>query len=506
MSIPASQIVSVIPSVIGAGGSALDMITLMLSTNTRVPIGQVLSFPDYASVVAYFGTGTNEEIYSAVYFNGFDNSSKKPGALLISQYPKNAVSAYLRGGSMAAVSLSTLQGYSGTLTLTIDGVTATTGTINLSGATSFSNAASLIQTALAAAFSPDPTCTYDSVSGGFVITSNTTGATSTITYATGSGAFDTHLKLTAAQGAVLSQGAAATDPDTFMDALVTKTQDWVTFMTAFSPDGSHANTNRLAFAQWCNSQNNRYAYVTCDDDATATNTVPATTSLGYLVDSLGYSGTVPIWVADNTSQALAAFVCGAIASIDFTQTNGRATLAFRRQAGIEPNVTDALSATNLLANGYNFYGDYSTANDDFDWFQNGAISGDYEWIDSYINQVWLNNALQLALMQLLKAVFSIPYNDDGYSLIANAVQDPIDAAVNFGAIRPNVPLSAVQAAEVNQAAGTNVSDILSSRGWYFQVKAATAQVRAARESPPCSLWYMDGQSVQQINLNSVLMQ
>jgi hypothetical protein len=86
--------------------------------------------------------------------------------------------------------------------------------------------------------------------------------------------------------------------------------------------------------------------------------------------------------------------------------------------------------------------------------------------------------------------------------------DDITQAVNFGAIREGVQLGSAQAQEVNTAAGRKIDGILSSRGWYLQVLAsqATAQVRANRQSPPCKFWYMDGGSVQQLNLASVMIQ
>ena len=81
--------------------------------------------------------------------------------------------------------------------------------------------------------------------------------------------------------------------------------------------------------------------------------------------------------------------------------------------------------------------------------------------------------------------------------------DPINAAMNFGAMRAGVPLSAAQIAEVNAAAGQSIDQTLASRGWYFQVLPASAQTRGQRKSPPCKLWYMDGESVQQLNIASV---
>ncbi|MDR8102450.1 DUF3383 domain-containing protein [Burkholderia cenocepacia] len=498
MSIPASLIASVTPSVISAGGSALDLVGIILTTNSRVPIGTVPTFPTKDAVSAYFGPTSLEAQLAAVYFGGFDNSNVKPGSLGFSQYPTAPVSAYLRGGSLAAMTLTQLQALSGTLIVTVDGVQKTSANINLASATSFSNAATLI----AAGFTGGPTVAYDSVAAAFTLTSTTTGATSTIGFA--SGTLATGLKLTQATGAVTSQGAVASTPAAAMTAITKITQNWVSFMTAFDPDNGTGNAQKMAFATWTSQQNNRYLYAVWDTDQSPTTTVPATSSLGYLVDQANMSGVAPNFNDINK----AAFLMGAIASIDFTQTDGRSTLSFKSQSGLAADVTDATVYQNLVANGYNCYGAFATANDQFTFYTPGQIAGQYDWIDSYIDQIWLNNQLQLAIMTGFTQSKSVPYNAVGDATIEAWLMDPINQAVNFGAIRQGVQLSAAQAQEVNTAAGRKIDSILSSRGWYLQVLASTApaQTRAARQSPPCSLWYMDGGSVQQLNLASVMVQ
>ena len=494
-SIPASQIVSVTPAVIGAGGSALDLSGMVLSASPRVPIGSILSFPTAASVASYFGTGTDEAAIATTYFLGFDNSNAKPAALLFTQYPIAPVAAFLRGGSLSALTLTQLQALTGTLSLSVNGTPINSATINLSAATSFSNAATLIQAGFT---SPGFTVSFDSVSDAFVFTDSTTGSTSALSYCTGTLAVG--LALTQATGAVLSAGAAAATPGPFMNAIVNSTQNWASFMTAFDPDAGSGNAQKLLFAAWTNSQGNRYVYACWDPDITPRQSNMATTSMGYQLKQSNSSGVILI---SDTSYQKAAFICGSIASIDFTEINGRATLAFKSQAGQVANVGDATTAANLIANGYNFYGNYATANDGFVFFYPGSVTGEFLWADSYVNQIWLNNALQLALMTLLTQVKSVPYNSSGYGLIYAACIDPIAQAVNFGAIRPGVPLSNLQAAEVNAAAGTQIDQILKNRGWYLQILDANAQVRAARSSPPITLWYMDGGSVQQINVASI---
>jgi hypothetical protein len=498
MSIPASLIASATPSVISAGGTALDLIGFMLTTSTRAPIGAAPTFPTADAVTNYFGEGSPESALAAVYFNGFNNSTKKAGSLGFFQYATAPVSAYLRGGSLAAMTLTQLKALTGILTVAVDGTAKTSTTINLSAATSFSNAATII----AAGFTSGPAVTYDSIASAFVFTSTTTGATSTITFATGT--LSASLNLTQATGAVTSQGAVASAPGTTMDALKRATTNWASFMTTFDPDNGSGNTNKIAFASWTVSQGNRFLYAAWDQDATPTTTNPATTSLGFQVLNGNMSGVAPIWSPADK----AAFLMGYVASLDFNATNGRATAAFRSQDGLVPDVTDGTTYSNLIANGYNCYGDFATANDDFDFFSNGQLGGQFEWIDSYVNQIWLNNQFQLAMMTGLTQVNSIPYNTDGDALIESFLKDPITQFKTFGGLRAGVQLSAAQAAEVNSAAGLAIDGTLFAQGWYLQVLASTtaAQVRGARQSPPINFWYMDGGSVQVLQMASILVQ
>jgi hypothetical protein len=637
------------------------MIGLMLTSSTRPPIGQVLQFASPADVSTYFGPASLENSLATIYFNGFENSHKKPGSLLFAQYNQGAVDAFLRGGSVAGLTIPQLQAISGTLAITIDGYPRSAAALNLSGASSFSAAAALIQTALnAGAANPNimsctasvaastssftgsiagqiltvtalttgtivagttisgtgvtastkitgqisgtvggvglytvdlsqvvvstaiagtygtmtvtanslgtlsvgqtlaggtmtagtqitqlgtgigltgtyflssntvvssgtitgagtnVTVTYDSISGGYLITSGVIvgGTPSTMAFATGTTADS--LNLRSADGAVISQGSAGQTPSGFMTALTAITGDWATFMTLIDPDFGVASTQKQAFSAWTNSTNDGYCYAAWDTDITATNTFPAPASFGGILQSNNSSGTYVIWAPDTTQGPIkAAFFLGEVASIDFTQRNGRITIAFKSQTGLVADVTNQTVAHNLagdpqaigqFGNGYNFYGVYATRSQQFIGWNRGTISGPFEWADTYINQIWLNNALQQAIMELLFTVFSIPYNNTGYAQIEAACLDPIDAAILFGAIRPGITLSNAQISEVNNSAGVDVAGTISQRGWYLQISDAAPQVRAARASPPCTLWYTDGQSVQAITLASIEVQ
>jgi hypothetical protein len=575
--IPASEIVEVVPSVISAGGTGLNGIGLMLSNGNRVPLGTVASFPNTQAVASYFGAGSQHALEAAIYFAGFEGATIQPSALLCAEYNQTAAAAYLRGGPVTLAEMQAVT--AGTLTIAVDGYPRNGTGINLSGAGSPSIAAGLIQTALnatptteasitgsitggvltvtnvalgtvaagltlngtgvlsgtviqsqltgasggtgtyqvtpnqssggtgAMTCTPTPVAvTYDSISGALQITSGITGAISTIAFATGTAA--TALFLTSATGAVLSQGAAVASVAAFMNNLIVVNSNWVNFMTLFDPDNGSGNTQKQAFAAWKNTAlgGNRFGYVCWDPDSSPAASAQATTSLGYILTNNGDSGTCLIWEGGATQDTgLAAFILGSAASINFQQTNGRITFAFKAQAGLTANVTDPTTAANLEANGYNFYGAYGAANENFIWFQTGRVTGPFEWFDSYQDQIALNTAFQIALLTLLQNALSVPFSTAGAGLIQAACQTVIQQFLTFGAFAPGT-ISSAEAAEVNSMAGGNISNTLQSQGYYLQVNQPPATVRAARGPWFLTFFYLDRGSVQSITMSSVELQ
>jgi hypothetical protein len=102
---------------------------------------------------------------------------------------------------------------------------------------------------------------------------------------------------------------------------------------------------------------------------------------------------------------------------------------------------------------------------------------------------------------------SIPYNSEGYNLFRSAGNDPIQRALNAGVIQTGVTLSNSQRAQINTAAGVSgAADAVQNNGYFFQILDAAPAVRALRGSPPMTLWYADGGSIQHIDLASINVQ
>lgn len=492
MTIPVNQIVQVLPGVLAAAGSAVDLNGLGVSQSTELPNGQLVGFANTAAVGAYFGLSSTEYQFALVYFTGTDQATRTPGLLYFARYNSVAAAAFLRGGSMANVSLTQLQAMSGTLTISSGGTPVTSSSISLTAATSFSNAATIIQ----AGFSSPPfTVSWDVQQSAFVFTNTATGATSTIGFATGTLAAS--LKLDAADGAVVSPGAAIDTPAAAMPRIRALGQNWSSFTTMWQP----IIADMVAFGTWAGQQQDQVVYALYDNDPNAL-TVGSTTTAVAQLNAANVDGTIPMY--GNITHA--AFVMAWMASLNFSVPNGRRTLAFQSQSGIVASVNDATSAVTLRENGYNYYGAYATAKQGFTFAYNGQITGKFDWADTYVNQIWLNASLQLALITLLTNAGSIPYNAAGNAMIEASIIDPANAAVNFGAIRTGVQLAASQLQQLYNAIGTDVSQALNVRGWYLQIQQADAATRVSRGSPPMTFWYCDGGSVQALTLSSIVIQ
>lgn len=367
------------------------------------------------------------------------------------------------------------------------GLTQDTGAVSIAGT---------------AAYQPKaPVVTYNSQTQAFQITSGETGSASAVAYGQSAGSgtdLSRVLNLTEQLGAVQSEG---TDGQSLTDCLIgvlKSARDWVSFSTIWEPE----RAEKLELATWCSGHDTRFVYVMWDTDNTA-RVQGSTASAGYAIThTLELDGTCCAW---NTLD-VAAGVMGAIACLNFDQREGRTTLAFRQFEGVTVTCDDDGDYDALIANGYNCYADFATASAQFKFFQNGQVSGKFEWLDTYCNAIALKDALQLNILDLFKAVRSLPYNEDGYASVRTACLDTINRFIDFGAIRTGISLSQTQKVQLLQEIGKDVSQTLESAGWYMQITDPGAVIRGQRQSPNCAFYYMDGGSIQKIVMSATAIQ
>lgn len=385
------------------------------------------------------------------------------------------------------------------LTITLDGTPHTAASVNLSASTSFDDAAARVATAYANSI----VGAYASNFGSYVLTSPTTGALSLIGY--GSGALATALGLTAATGAVISQGSAISVPSAVMDAVLLTTTNWVAFALAFEPDSaSNVYTLKQAFANWNGANPGRFVYVATDAN-TATLAANGATINTFAQWAHANSSGTTVQYDDATldpNGATAAFVLGAIASLDFNARAGRTVLHLKRGSGIPVSVSNLTDYTNLTTNWANAYADVATPNDFRNVYVNGFISGDQGFIDNYVDAVFFDSQLQLALLDGLANTNHIPFTEDGAQTLRHMCKPAIKQMVDFGGIQKGVELTPAQINDVNTAAGKIIDKVLFDVGYYVSFPIPSAQIRVARGPWPGRIWYTNGEGVQSIRLTA----
>ena len=491
MTIPASYIVAINPRLIPAGGTDLEFNGMVLTDNAIIPqTAMLMEFTSAETVAAYFGETSDEYKVASVYFLGYNNSFAKPRKMMFGRRIASAVGAYLRGarytGTLAEVKAVT----SGALTVEINGTEVAISSVDLSGATSYSDAASTIETALDSELA-GVTVAYSSLTGAFQINSPATGTTETIAYATGTLA--ELLNLTATSGAVLSQGSDALTQTANMNAIKAASQNWVTFTTLYTATDSE----HLGLAEWASNQGIEYLYVGWTADARLL-IQGDTTNIASQIDAAEYGATALVYNNVN----VAALVLGSAASINWERYQGTINFAFKHIDGVAPTVTDEATAAQLNDKGVSYVGKFATRNDDFTFLYDAKMFGRYGYIDAFVNTVWLRNVMQVSVMNGLSNAGRVPYNDRGYALIRAWLQDPINRAVNNGTIDPGVTLSESQKAQVYNETGKDLTTELWTKGYAILVEDAGAAVRVGRNSPNISVYYTYGGSVNRIEVAS----
>lgn len=495
MSIPASQIVRINPRVIQAGGTDLVMNGLFLTSNALIPTSSIaLSFANAEDVGTYFGMASDEYAAASVYFAGYANSFKKPRSVVFGRRIDSAAAAFVRGGAFSGT-LADLQAItSGALSIQIGENVHSASSVSLAAATSLSDVASILTTAFSGDANP-PTVTYSSLTKAFTITSDETGSDALAGF--GSGDIADALLLTQAGGAVLSPGLDALTVAGNMAAIREVTENWATFTHLYA---GASDDEMLALSGWASLQGTEYLYVCWDTDSQLLSQSDSS-SIAYLLDQAEAGATSLVY----GDVKYAAFIMGTAASIDWERVQGTINFAFKSQAGLSATVENATDASTLLGKTCNFYGNYATRNDNFVWLYNGSMFGQYNFIDPFINAIWLNNAMQVACMTGFANSPRVPYNEDGYALVRSWLMDPINRARRNGVIDPGVVLSESQKAEVIREAGQDITSNLENEGFFLQVQDAGAAVRTTRDTPNVSLWYVYGGSINRLEIASTLL-
>lgn len=503
MPISANNIVSIVPRILKGTGSDLVFNGLVLSKNSRLAVNAPTPYSSASSVSTAFGEDSDEYKFAQVYFGGYKNSQIKPSTLYFYRYCESAVAPFVRGTSLKpSIALASLkQIKSGTFSVILTGTSHTASNLDLSEATSPSDVANKVQTALRALdISSDNdelsniTVEFDSVTNAFTINNGTASANVSIAVPTGNVAelmgFDP-------ESSVVSDGSNETSLSATLNKLTLSFQNFVTFTTLWEATDDES----MDLAQWASTNASAgvcYLYVLWDSSKANADS----NNKNVIAEKLIAENIAATTVVYN-SYRVAAFIMGATASIAWDKKNSTITFAFKSQDGLGANVLDTDEAIALEGHRVNFIGNYATRNDNFVWLYNGRMLGEWDWIDTYLNSIWICNAMQVQVMAGFESVRRVPYTARGYAMIRSWLKDVINRAKENGVIEAGVSLSEAQKSSLIEELGGDYSAEIYNNGYYLQILDPTAQTRQQRKSPSCNLVYTYGGAVHRLTMPSI---
>lgn len=505
-----SKFVKITSQVLAATGSGFSLTGLVLTKNDALPFCQPFEFFSSEAVRSYFGATSDEYKFAKDYFNGYTNKTRNPKSIIFCNYDAGTAAAWIRGAQIGATVAELEAIEDGAMKITVAGTEVSLSGISFDGLTSYSAMAGAIQTKLRSAGDTAvlnaAVVEWDASFKAFKITLGANTASDTISYASAPASgtdLSAVLKLRETDGAVISDVIpAALSIEEYMDKLTNVTKSFFSFchIWSLSSDADRIAED-LAFAKWNAEQGVRFSFVEFDNSSVDKD---ATSSADFAsrITELGYSGTI----CNYGSSALAAFVMGTLACIDFSQPNGRITLAFKTGAATEITCDNDLDYDALTTKGYNAYVRDASAANTFTGYQRGSISGDYRFIDAYADHVWLNDAMQVSLRGALGSANALPYNEASYGRLLGSIKSDIDTAIQAGVINIGIEPSNEAIMAISADTGLETSSIKNSlyaAGWIFYAKNPTSEARADRQSPVLKFWYSDGGSIQKIDLTSV---
>ncbi len=479
--IPVSQIVSATPSALAARVQTQSGAMHVATKSTQLAFGSfggvtyMVSAP--AQATATFGAGSPEEAIAIQYFQGMTNGDRLPSQLFFTPYAEVPLASWMAGAAMT--SLSAVQALAGTFQVEIDGRTVTTSNINLSAATTYAQAAALIQTGLqnpagifqgtaaqtAGADTLDVTAvTSGELHIGDVLTGTGVDAGLTITaFGTGTGGVGTYIVSTTTGFAstTISVGSLATctidsvvpgefvitSPTTGPNSIVNNPVDVSGSITstlfaqpnissgvaAQTPDqymqqlwGVFQNFSTMALAWapssvaeatlWANAKNSVAPGIIFPIVDNVSSYATSTDLTGTLKQAVANIPNIPTYL-DYTGILLPAALGACRASIDYNKTSAVSTTpAYKNFPGLQPQILSGAVAANLNANKVMYYGSWSNSSANPLSFMYGDWnSGPVSSIGAAYDQLALDNKAQADILNWLTIIKRFPYSAPGYA-------------------------------------------------------------------------------------------
>lgn len=425
---------------------------------------RIRSYTTLEAVAEDFGLSAPEYLAAELYFS----QTPRPRTLNIARWFPAAVSAFLRGGTAQTVLASWNAIEDGAFKIEIDGAEASLSGLDFSLAASMAEVAAVIDAALATV---DAGCSWDGTR--FVVTADSTGAESTLGYATAPSAgadVGAMAGLTADLAYVPVPGFDAETPAECAATLADVSPEWYGLM--FAATAAITDEQHVAAAGFIEGASKSRVY-----GATVTDTrilsASYTDDLASQLKTLSRKRSVVQYSAN--AHAVASFF-GRAFTVNFSANRSTITLKFKQQPSVAAETLTETQATALKNKNCNVFVNYDN---DTAIIQEGVV-GSGAYFDEVHGLDWLQNAVQTECYNLLyQSKTKIPQTESGVGQIKARIASVFREAVANGLIAPGV-WNADGFGQLEQGQ-------YLPQGWYIYSQPIVDQAqseREARKAPP----------------------
>jgi hypothetical protein len=344
-----------------------------------------------------------------------------------------AQSGQLRGANVSETLLSAFTAITaGGFDVAIDGVNEQVSGLNFSADTTMPQIATTIQTALAALVA-STTCTWNAALGCFVITSPTTGTSSSIGYA----AAPTHSG-SPTDVSVLLGLASGTGAQAYAGIAIETMTAALNASAVFDPNffglalaGGTTQDQKDAMA-WAETGTYLFSFTVTDPAAKLSAT---TTDLGSFAQSNEYENSFGTW---SGSAYAGVSALSRELLVDLTQPNSAITLFGKQLPGIPVDSITETERLALEAKNLNYYTPFAApgATNGFAMFAQGKCE-DGTFIDQVFNLDWMQAQLQNSYFVAITSLpTKVAQTDKGMARVGTALAKVMAQAVAAGILAP----------------------------------------------------------------------
>jgi len=411
-----------------------------------------------------FGTNAPEYKAAALYYG----QTPQPSVCYVGKWAQSATSGLLRGGVLSA-SQQLLTNFSaitdGGAKITIDGgAEQVLSALDFTGVANLNAVAAVLDAAITGA-----TVVWDAANARFLITSSSTGATSTVSFASApsTGTDITNVfRIGADDDGYRVDGVVA---EALVDAVQTLTNmssDWYGLYVASDPVPT--NDEVLAVAAYIEGSGLSRIYGVTTQNTSVLDSV-VTSDIASQLKALGYKRTFVQYSSTNAHAAASIF--GRAFTVNFDGSNTTLTIKFKQEPGVAAETLTSSQAATLRDKNCNVFVRY---NNDTSIIQEGVMVNGY-FFDEVHGTDWLQNDVQTAVWNLLyTSPTKVPQTDAGVNQILTTINQRLEQAVVNGLVAPGV-WNAPGFGALNQG------DTLST-GYYTYAPAVATQSQADREA------------------------